>query len=104
MAKTNCFLITYDIGEPKRLRRVHKFLAAKAHALHYSVFAADWTEADLHKVKQALNTIIDPNKDDVRIYAISLNSKVRKTGSYLYQKQGVFLFGSPVLDVLNQAK
>ena len=64
------WLIAYDITEPRRLRRVHRFLRKHAVPVQYSVFAAYDTPARIGQLRAALADQIDPRSDDVRIYPL----------------------------------
>lgn len=64
------FLLTYDIREPKRLQRVHKFLVEEGLAVQYSVFAGAWTQGDYRRVELGIRTWIEWRDDDVRVYPV----------------------------------
>jgi CRISPR-associated protein Cas2 len=62
------WLIAYDIREPLRLRRVHRYLRQQAVPVPYSVFVARSSAARDQEIRAALGRIIDPKLDDIRIY------------------------------------
>jgi CRISPR-associated protein Cas2 len=64
------YLIAYDIREPKRLGRVHRYLKRIGLALQYSVFVVRLTERQLDRVMRGLSRLIDPRCDDVRAYPV----------------------------------
>lgn len=64
------WLIAYDISEPRRLRRVHRFLVRHAVPVQYSVFATRASPIKLGEIRAGLAEIIDAREDDVRIYPI----------------------------------
>lgn len=64
------FLIAYDIREPRRLGRIHRFLRKEGLPVQYSVFTARLTERKLQRVMAGLERIFDPRVDDVRIYPL----------------------------------
>ncbi len=64
------YLICYDIADPRRLTRVHRFLTTRAVALQYSVFSAILRRRELEDILENLDERIDPRKDDVRIYTL----------------------------------
>ncbi|MDQ5911217.1 MAG: CRISPR-associated protein Cas2 [Pseudomonadota bacterium] len=69
--KQRLYLICYDISEdPKRLTRVARYLSKHAFRVQYSVFIGSFFEAELEKVLDGLEGIIDPRKDDVRCYPL----------------------------------
>lgn len=59
------YIVTYDICDPKRLRRV--FRICKGHGLHlqYSVFECDLTAAEKVEFERRLDAVIDPREDQV---------------------------------------
>ena len=64
------FIVCYDITDAKRLGRVHRALCKEAVPLQYSVFLFDGDDRQLKNLMQALATMIDTRKDDVRAYPI----------------------------------
>ena len=65
------WLIAYDIRQPARLQRVHKYLSCLGHALQYSLFVADLNHVELEAAKHELAKRADEAFDDVRMYALS---------------------------------
>ena len=43
MSGLNCYVVSYDIREKKRLCRVHKAMLGFGEPVHYSVFRCDLT-------------------------------------------------------------
>lgn len=68
-------LITYDVetvnpaGE-RRLRKVAKICEAYGHRVQKSVFEVVCREADKVKLVAALQAVIDPVRDSIRIYRL----------------------------------
>jgi CRISPR-associated protein Cas2 len=62
------FLLTYDIREPKRLRRVHKVAQDFGTPLQYSVFVCDLTGIELVDLKRALLRAVKTDEDSVSIF------------------------------------
>ena len=80
MKKMN-FIITYDISNEKRLKRVAKFLENRAMRIEYSVFFVESDRKKIMFIIKELKKIIDKEEDDVRIYRINLaKSIVLKSG------------------------
>ena len=52
----NTFLVTYDISNDLRLRRVHKTMLGYGDHLQYSVFECQFTPTDLVRCRHALGT------------------------------------------------
>jgi len=63
-------LICYDITEPKRLARVHRYLVKRAVPLQYSVFLAYGSPRAVNGLLTVVDTLIDEVSDDVRCYAL----------------------------------
>ncbi|MCS6305759.1 MAG: CRISPR-associated endonuclease Cas2 [Nitrospira sp.] len=61
------YLVTYDIADPKRLRRVFKTMKGFGAHLQLSVFQCDLPEIDLVRMKEALTEIIHHTEDQVLI-------------------------------------
>jgi CRISPR-associated protein Cas2 len=61
------YLITYDIADPKRLRRVFKTMKGFGAHLQFSVFQCDLPDIDLIRMKAALIEIIEQREDQVLI-------------------------------------
>lgn len=81
--QTRNWLIAYDIRDPRRLVRVHRFLKQQAVPVQYSVFAARGSLADMRQLAAALRAQIDERADDVRIYPIPENPLVHTIGAAL---------------------
>jgi CRISPR-associated protein Cas2 len=98
MADKKTWIIAYDVREPGRLVRVHKYLAKRAFALQYSVFAADLSDKGLAAAKRALSKLINEREDDVRFYAAPVGFDVRTFGTGRLPK-GVYVFGEGAADL-----
>ncbi|BCD68467.1 CRISPR-associated endonuclease Cas2 [Nitratiruptor sp. YY09-18] len=67
----NDYLVCYDISDPKRLRRVARYLEGECIRIQYSVFIAkSVTKERIYTIADRLNELIDSKEDDVRIYKI----------------------------------
>ena len=64
------WLITYDITDPKRLVRLHRFLVKQATPVQYSVFHFEGSAAQMGRLMADIETRIDPASDDVRGYQL----------------------------------
>ncbi|OGR28613.1 MAG: CRISPR-associated endonuclease Cas2 [Desulfobacterales bacterium RIFOXYA12_FULL_46_15] len=63
-------LITYDITDPKRLRRMHKFLKEYGLNTQKSVFECDIDDNALKSIRKFCRAELDLADDQVRIYKI----------------------------------
>lgn len=63
----NCYVVSYDIMEPKRLCRVHRAMKGFGEPIHYSVFRCDLTPKGRVEMVEALKDLIKRNEDRVMI-------------------------------------
>lgn len=64
------FVICYDISEPRRLGRLHRYLKKAAVPLQYSVFLFVGDERQLDCLLAGIVPLMDPKEDDVRAYPL----------------------------------
>jgi len=62
------YLVTYDICDPKRLRRVFKTMKGFGEHVQFSVFQCDLPATDLITMRQTLTEIINHAEDQVLIF------------------------------------
>ncbi|RMD48423.1 MAG: CRISPR-associated endonuclease Cas2 [Alphaproteobacteria bacterium] len=62
------WILAYDIGCPRRWRRVHARVAALGYRLQYSLWWLPIRERQLDALLADLATVIDPGVDDIRAY------------------------------------
>lgn len=98
MASPKAWLVAYDIHDPSRLRRVHRFMLNWGAPLQYSVFAVEARAKDLTRLKAGLFKRINPEEDDLRIYAIP-NRGGGWAGMAIHM-DGIVLTGSPLARAL----
>jgi CRISPR-associated protein Cas2 len=65
------YLVCYDIADPKRLGRVHRYLRRLGMPLQYSVFTVLLSPRRRPRLLQGISKYIDPLEDDVRLYPLS---------------------------------
>jgi CRISPR-associated protein Cas2 len=61
----NTYLVSYDIADANRLRRVYKTLCGLGDRLQYSVFECHFSPADLARCQHALGKLIHHREDQV---------------------------------------
>ncbi len=95
-------LICYDISDPRRLQKLHRYLLKHALPVQYSVFYASLTTNELGLIKDGINLIIEPREDDIRIYHLPDNPAIETlgrdtlpTGLQLLDTQNKVIFTSP---------
>ena len=64
------YVISYDIPDDPRRSQLAKVLKGFGTRVQYSVFEAHLTQSQFEQMKQAVNNVIDPDKDAVRYYAL----------------------------------
>lgn len=64
------YLVAYDISDPRRLARVHRFLKEHAFPVQFSVFIAALDQNEIGAILAGLGRIIDARADDVRAYPL----------------------------------
>ena len=84
------YLIAYDIRQPKRLIRVHRYLRRQGLPVQYSVFTVQLTQRKLTRVMEGLQAIIYSRVDDVRIYPLPTRLDASLLGRQLFP-DGVML-------------
>lgn len=61
----NSYIVTYDISDDKRLRKVFKTMRGFGDHLQYSVFECQLTPTDLVRLRTALSKVIHHTDDQV---------------------------------------
>lgn len=74
------FLICYDVANPRRLGRIHRFMTRHGMPIQYSLFESWLTPPQLRGVIQRLTDLIDVGEDDVRIYSIRTDATIACLG------------------------
>lgn len=98
------WLITYDITEPKRLMRLHRFLVKQATPVQYSVFHFEGSAAQMGLLMADIEKRIDPRSDDVRAYQLPEHLSIDTIGRGSLPRETFVLSNtSPSLQRLLQA-
>lgn len=69
------YLVSYDIANPKRLRRVARTLEGFGTRLQYSVFECSLDEIRLAELKSQLHPIVNHNEDQVLFVSLGPAAK-----------------------------
>ncbi len=64
------FLVTYDISDEKRLRKIFRVLQDFGDHIQYSVFVCELSSQELVNLKRALNPVIHHRDDQVLFFAL----------------------------------
>ena len=67
MSGLNCYVVSYDIMDQKRLQKVHKTMKGFGEAIHYSVFRCDLTPKGRVEMVAALTNLIKQDQDRIMI-------------------------------------
>lgn len=59
------YVVTYDISEAKRLRRVHRILLGYGERLQYSVFRCELSDREVVELRGRLSEVIHHREDQV---------------------------------------
>ncbi|HID06416.1 MAG TPA: CRISPR-associated endonuclease Cas2 [Armatimonadetes bacterium] len=70
----------YDIADDRRLQRICNLMKGLGFHLQYSVFLCRLTWKELKVLKMAIEELIEPSEDDVRIYPLGTSSLVFALG------------------------
>ena len=64
------YVISYDIPDNQRRNQLAKVLKGFGSRVQYSVFEAHLTRSQFEQMKQAISSVINPDKDAVRYYCL----------------------------------
>lgn len=65
MKNASCYIVTYDISDPKRWRKVFRLLSGFGEHVQLSVFRCDLDDLQVARLKNALDAIIHHREDQV---------------------------------------
>lgn len=93
MNQPKSHIIAYDIADTRRLGRIHRYLKKIAVPVQYSVFLIPCSSARLQDIKEDLEQMIDPKKDDIRLYTLPENPDITVMGRQ-GAAPGIYLLGT----------
>lgn len=64
------YVISYDITDPKRLGRIHRYLKRRGLAVQYSVFVVHTHSVGLQRILDGIGQLLDEHTDDIRAYPL----------------------------------
>jgi CRISPR-associated protein Cas2 len=67
MGEQKCYVVSYDIMDPKRLHQVHKTMKGFGDPIHYSVFRCLLNDRGKVELVAALSEIIKHDEDRIMI-------------------------------------
>jgi len=68
-----CYLVCYDVRDPKRLRRTHRLMKAYGEPWQYSVFYCTLKDIDRVRLENALRDVLNLKVDQVLIVDLGSN-------------------------------
>ena len=75
------FLVCYDIRDPKRLRKVHRFRKAYGEGWPYSVFYCPLKSIDRVRLENGLREIVNLKEDQILIVDLGSNEDAARESS-----------------------
>ena len=64
------YLLAYDIADPRRLQRTHRYLKTQGTPAQKSVFLVYGNNREIQDIINGVAGIMDPSEDDLRLYPI----------------------------------
>ncbi|WP_457676814.1 CRISPR-associated endonuclease Cas2 [Thiolapillus sp.] len=64
------FLISYDISDTRRLRKIHKVVSSHAIRVQYSLYLFHGNRHEMQTLVEQIQRISDHQEDDIRTYRI----------------------------------
>jgi CRISPR-associated protein Cas2 len=84
------WIVTYDIREPRRLRRIHRYLKSTGIPIQYSVFWVLANDMEMSSIVGNLKQLMDEDCDDIRAYKLPDREDHVMIGCPLFP-EGIFL-------------
>lgn len=85
------YLVCYDISDPKRLYRVHKYLLGYKVGGQKSFFECWLTPKELREVRRKLSELLDPDGDRAHIFQLDPRQKRNLLGLATQPATNVFM-------------
>ena len=76
-----CYLVCYDVRDPKRLRRVHRLMKAYGEPWQYSVFYCTLKAIDRVRLETALRETMNMKEDQILIVDLGGNEDAARESS-----------------------
>ncbi|SJM95769.1 CRISPR-associated endoribonuclease Cas2 [Crenothrix polyspora] len=93
------YMIAYDIANPKRLVRIHRYLKKQGLPLQYSVFTLVIKRKALLRLLQGLDKLMNKREDDIRCYRLFSQTSAETLGRQMFPKD-VMLFSHGMSQLL----
>jgi len=95
------WLVAYDVANPRRLGKVHRYLKRFAIPVQYSVFVTRCNEHRLRRIFEGIAARIDSNQDDIRAYHLPDRCEIAVLGLQ-YLPEGVVLPAEGLATLLHE--
>lgn len=92
-----CYLVTYDISDPKRWRKVFDTLKSYGEHVQLSVFRCDLTPARQVRLRNTLDRVIQHDEDQVLIVKLGRSTRDVIEGIEVLGRQRKFELPSPTV-------
>ena len=76
------WLLAYDIGQPARLQRIHRYLQRRGIAVQQSLFSLSSTARTMQSIIDALREMVVASRDDVRSYHLPVTCPIWILGNH----------------------
>lgn len=87
------WLLCYDIADPRRLQRVHRFVVQRGLRIQYSVYLVDMDRTAFLRMLEGLSRLVHHRCDDVRLYPVPRRCLAETLGQPLLHS-GITLLGT----------
>ena len=92
-----CYLVTYDISDPKRWRKVFETLKGYGEHVQLSVFRCDLTPPRQVRLRNALDRLVHHKEDQVLIVKLGRSTPDVIEGIEVIGRQRTFELPSPTV-------
>lgn len=76
-----CFLVCYDIRDPKRLRQVHKICRGYGETWQYSIFFCVIKPIDRVRMQTELEQVMNQHEDQILIIDLGANEDAARSAA-----------------------
>jgi CRISPR-associated protein Cas2 len=80
-AMRRCYLVAYDICEPKRLRKVHKLMKGYGEAWQYSIFFCVLKDIDRVRMQSDIKDLVNQDADQVLIIDLGPDEAIARSAA-----------------------
>ncbi len=87
------YLIAYDIRDPKRLQRLHRYLSRRSTALQHSLYLYSEREQSIDELLGEMQQYLREHEDDLRLYPIHGPADIWAGGGQSRAFDGVYPAG-----------